>query len=370
MSPSEIKKTGSAEVYMQRCLQLADLGTGYTAPNPLVGAVLVHEGRIIGEGYHARYGGPHAEVNCVQSVGIMDRRLIPASTLYVSLEPCCHFGKTPPCTDLIIREKIPRVVIGCRDPFSKVNGKGIEILLAHGVIVEYPVLEDLSIEKNRRFFIFHLQNRPYIILKWAQSANYKMGGLTDHRIRISNEYSNRLVHKWRTEEAGILIGTNTALKDDPELTARLWPGKNPVRIVLDRELRLPDSLKIFDGNTPSIILNGKKESRSGDLHFKKIAAENAGIPPILSALYSSGILSVIVEGGAGLLQSFIDYGVWDEMRIITNQELEIPHGVSSPDFRNAKLLHSDIFGSDTVHYYRNTSMEESMGVWEYGSMGV
>ena len=352
MSHSEIMETGSAEVYMQRCLQLADLGSGYTAPNPLVGAVLVHDGRIIGEGYHARYGGPHAEVNCVQSVGFSDRPLIPASTLYVSLEPCCHFGKTPPCTDLIIREKIPRVVIGCRDPFSKVNGKGIEILLAHGVMVEYPVLEDLSIKKNRRFFTFHQHNRPYILLKWAQSANHKMGGANERRIRISNEYSNRLVHKWRTGEAGILIGTNTALQDDPELTARLWPGKNPVRIVVDRELRLPGSLKIFDGNAPTIILNGKKETRSGDLHFKKIDTENAGIPSILSALHSSGILSVIVEGGAKLLQSFVDYGVWDEMRIITNQELEISDGVSSPDFRNAKLLYSDIFGSDRVQYFR------------------
>jgi diaminohydroxyphosphoribosylaminopyrimidine deaminase / 5-amino-6-(5-phosphoribosylamino)uracil reductase len=351
-----IRETPSHAVFMQRCLQLADLGAGYTAPNPMVGAILVHDGRIIGEGYHEHYGGPHAEVNCIQSVKSADRSLIPSSTMYVSLEPCCHYGKTPPCTDLIIREKIPNLVIGCRDPFPEVNGKGIEKLIANGVNVEFPVLEDLSKEKNRRFFTFHQQKRPYIILKWVQSSNYKMAGKTSQQIRISNAYSNRLVHKWRSEEAGILVGTTTALLDNPELTMRLWDGKNPVRIVLDRRLRLPDSLKIFDGKVPTIILNGKKENQSGELVFKKINAEKHDIPSILSALHSSHILSILVEGGAKLLQSFIDSGFWDEIRIITNHELEIPEGISSPDFRHAKFLKSESYGSDTVRYYQRSSV--------------
>jgi diaminohydroxyphosphoribosylaminopyrimidine deaminase/5-amino-6-(5-phosphoribosylamino)uracil reductase len=338
--------------YMHRCLQLAGLGAGFTAPNPMVGALLIHEGRIIGEGYHQQYGGPHAEVNCLQSVTTSDRPLIPYSTLYVSLEPCCHHGKTPPCTDLILREKIPNLVIGCRDPFPEVNGKGIEILKANGVKIEYPVLENLSMEKNRRFFTFHLQKRPYIILKWAQSANLMMALKTGRRIRISNMFSNRLVHKWRSEEAGILIGTATALLDDPELTTRFWPGKNPVRIVLDRERRLPDSLKIFDEKIPGIILNGKIEKQSGNLLYKKIEDGLFSIPAVLSALHASHILSILVEGGAKLLQSFIDADIWDEIRIITNQEMEIEDGISSPEFQNARFVHSEILGTDTISYYQ------------------
>jgi len=337
---------------MHRCLQLADLGAGYTAPNPLVGAVLVHNGRTIGEGYHEKFGGPHAEANCLTSVKSEDRSLIPDSTMYVSLEPCVHHGKTPPCTDLIIREKIPRVVIGCRDPFREVNGKGIEKLMTHGVIVEYPVLEELAKQKNRRFFTFHQQKRPYIILKWAQSSNQKMAGIPGERMQISNDYSNRLVHKWRSEEAGILIGTRTALLDNPELTTRLWTGNNPLRIVLDRELRLPDTLKIFNGKFPTIILNGIKEMHSGELIFKKMNPDDQGIPSILSALHSLKILSILVEGGLKLLQSFIDSGYWDEIRMITNREMEIPEGLASPEFRNAKLVKSEIYGSDTISYYR------------------
>jgi diaminohydroxyphosphoribosylaminopyrimidine deaminase/5-amino-6-(5-phosphoribosylamino)uracil reductase len=351
---SELKENPSHVKFMHRCLQLADLGAGYTAPNPLVGAVLVHEGRIIGEGFHERYGEPHAEVNCIGSVKSADRALVSSSTLYVSLEPCCHFGKTPPCTDLIIRQRIPHVVIGCRDLFDEVDGKGIEILKANGIHVEFPVLEDLSVEKNRRFFTFHQKKRPYVILKWAQSANHKIAGEPGRRILISNSWSNRMVHKWRSEESAILIGTNTALVDNPELTTRLWAGKNPVRIVLDPELRLPESLHIFDGKSPTIILNRKKEGQSANLHFKKIDAEKSDIPSILSALYSSRILSVLVEGGAALLHSFILSGLWDEIRIITNHHLEIPDGMASPDYGNAKLIKSETLASDTVSYYRSS----------------
>jgi diaminohydroxyphosphoribosylaminopyrimidine deaminase / 5-amino-6-(5-phosphoribosylamino)uracil reductase len=340
------------DIFMERCLKLAELGAGYTSPNPLVGAVLVHEGRIIGEGYHKQYGGPHAEVNCIGSVRDADRSLIPKSSLYVSLEPCVHHGKTPPCTDLILAEKISRVVVGCRDPFSEVNGKGIEKLLAHGVQVDYPVLNKESTELNRRFITFHQQKRPYIILKWAQSANHKMSGIQGKREMISNGYSNRLVHKWRSEEAGILIGTNTALLDNPELTVRLWDGKNPIRLVVDLSLRLPDSLKLFDGSGQTIVLNNSTDLKAGNLLFKKLLPGKSETSSILSAIHSLNILSVIVEGGPKLLQSFLEDDNWDEIRTITNNELMIPDGNPAPDIQNLKFLKSENYGADTISYYR------------------
>jgi diaminohydroxyphosphoribosylaminopyrimidine deaminase / 5-amino-6-(5-phosphoribosylamino)uracil reductase len=344
------------EIFMRRCLQLAGLGAANTSPNPMVGAVLVDDGRIIGEGYHEKHGEPHAEVNCLKSVKAADRPRIPFSTLYVSLEPCCHHGKTPPCTEMIIREKIPAVVIGCRDPYLEVNGKGIEILRANGVGLEYPVLENQAKETNRRFFTYHQKKRPYIILKWAQSANQKMAGTTGERIRISNDYSNRLVHKWRSEEAAILIGTNTVLLDNPELTTRLWTGKNPVRIALDKELRLPGSLKIFDGLSPTIVLNYLRELHVGNLLFKKIDAAQPFISSISSALHSLHLLSVLVEGGPKLLLSFINSGEWDEIRIITNQTLEL-EGLSSPEFKDASFINSEDYGSDRISYFRNSMID-------------
>ena len=353
---SETKDVISHEFYMQRCLQLADLGTGYTAPNPLVGAVLVHQNRIIGEGYHQQYGEAHAEVNCLNSVQPDDRALIPGSTLFVSLEPCCHFGKTPPCTDLILRERIPRVVVGCRDPFPLVAGKGIEKLLAGGVQVTYPVLENLSQEKNRRFITYHQQQRPYIVLKWAESANHKIARSGGGHFRISNEWTNRLVHKWRTEEAGILIGTNTAAADNPLLSARLWPGKNPIRIVLDYNLRLPQTLKLFDGSLNTVILNGQKDLQKTNVVFKKLLPGKQLPESILIAMHELKVLSVLVEGGRKLLQSFIDNGTWDEMRIITNEELTIPAGLSSPEFHDAKFVLSESLGSDTIRYYTNNKI--------------
>lgn len=358
MAPDSSGKTEISDAsfhgdFMQRCLHLAGLGAGYTAPNPMVGAVLVHEGRIIGEGYHEKFGEAHAEVNCLNSVKTADRSLIPASTLYVSLEPCAHHGKTPPCADLIIWEKIPRVVIGCRDPFPEVDGKGIEKLLSHKVELIFPVQEKDAMASNRRFFTFHQQKRPYIILKWAATANHKIAGASGERLLISNDYSNRLVHKWRSEEAGILIGTQTALIDDPSLTTRLWLGKNPVRIVVDRNLRLPESLKIFDRSVPSIILNEKKDAQSENLIFKKINAHELFIPAILSALYSLNILSVLVEGGAKTLQSFIDSGLWDEARVIINNQMEIPDGPDAPLLQNATLLKTEHYYSDTIRYWKN-----------------
>jgi riboflavin-specific deaminase-like protein len=546
----------SGEQYMHRCLQLAQLGAGSVAPNPMVGAVLVYENRIIGEGYHQKYGEAHAEPNCIASVKEEDWHLIPQSTLFVSLEPCAHFGKTPPCADLIIEKKIPRVVVGCRDPFFEVNGKGIEKLKAAGIEVELGVLEDECRELNKRFFTFHTLHRPYVILKWAQtldgkisphltspnggrthaqpsldedsfqSANelstgefyweadpitYKLlknfvlenrsqptgaedflwqqlraeklegykfrrqhiignfivdfvclakklvievdglihqlpesqvsdeertmwlgmkgytvirftneeilfdvenalnkikqklkelpfaprktyepstkensnfqkgasisevsallspvGGVGGGRLLISNEHTNRLVHKWRAEEMSIAVGTNTALFDDPELTTRLSPGKNPIRIVVDMDLRLPKSLKLFNSKTPTIVFSTKEHN----LPLEKISLKALGevgvgyyqvtedvslVHQIMNALYRMNIQSVLVEGGSYLLQSFIDEGVWDEARVITNEQLLIGAGLPAPVLKNDMLQSSERLFSDVIRTYKNTN---------------
>jgi diaminohydroxyphosphoribosylaminopyrimidine deaminase / 5-amino-6-(5-phosphoribosylamino)uracil reductase len=305
--------------YMQRCLELARRGAGHVAPNPMVGAVLVYSDSIIGEGWHQQYGEAHAEVNCIASVKESDKHLIPRSTLYVSLEPCAHIGKTPPCADLIIRYKIPKVIIGCRDPFTEVNGKGIEKLEVAGVQVETGVLETECKELNKRFFTFHILHRPYIMLKWAQTQDGKIGYGNGRRLLISNEYSNRLVHQWRSEEAAILVGTNTALFDDPALTTRLWPGSSPVRLVVDMELRLPSSLQLFNREVRTIIFNTRKHEEDGNLLYYRITQDLSLVRQVLNALYQLKILSVLVEGGAKLLHSFIDEGIWDEARVIGNR---------------------------------------------------
>ncbi|HMH23501.1 MAG TPA: bifunctional diaminohydroxyphosphoribosylaminopyrimidine deaminase/5-amino-6-(5-phosphoribosylamino)uracil reductase RibD [Puia sp.] len=390
-----------AETYMHRCLELARLGAGHVAPNPMVGAVLVHKDRIIGEGWHRQYGQAHAEVNCIHSVKEEDLPLIQQSTLYVSLEPCAHFGKTPPCADLIIVKKIPRVVIGCRDPFEEVNGKGIEKLRAAGVEVELGVLEKECIHLNRRFFTFNTLHRPYILLKWAQSSDGKLAPEDRSRVFISNEYTNRLVHRWRTEEASILVGTNTALYDDPALTARLWKGPDPIRLVLDKDLRLPQSLRLFDRKVRTIIFNtveqgeadghwsggrageggssgsaggssdgadgssgetGKTggtddDSRHATLSWYKLTAGSSLIPQLVQALYQLRIQSVLVEGGATLLQAFISEGYWDEARVITNEDLYIGEGLSAPVMNGPQLISREQFFSDTLCCYTNPAAD-------------
>ena len=334
---------------MYRCLELAKLATGNITPNPMVGAVLVYDEKIIGEGWHKKFGEAHAEVNCINSVKAEDKYLIEKSTLYVSLEPCSHFGKTPPCTDMIIKNRIPKVVIGCKDVFKEVDGKGIKKLQDAGVEVLVSILEKECIELNKRFFTFHQKKRPYIILKWAESADGKIG--TDNeRILISNKYSNRLVHKWRSEEAAILIGTNTALNDDPSLTTRLWQGNNPVRLVIDMDLRLPSHLKIFNKEVKTIIFNKHKSHEEENLVFYKIKEEDS-LPQILQVLYQMQIQSVLVEGGARLLQSFIDIGLWDEARTICNEQLTISNGINSPELRNAILQNQEKYFTDTITYF-------------------
>ncbi|MFT3747963.1 MAG: bifunctional diaminohydroxyphosphoribosylaminopyrimidine deaminase/5-amino-6-(5-phosphoribosylamino)uracil reductase RibD [Agriterribacter sp.] len=347
---------------MNRCLQLAALAAGNTAPNPMVGAVLVHEGRIIGEGYHKVYGQPHAEVNCIASVNKKDEDRIIKSIMYVSLEPCAHFGKTPPCADLIIRHSIPTVVIGCRDPFTEVDGKGIEKLKAAGIEVIANVLEEECKALNRRFFTFHTKHRPYIILKWAQSNDGIIGNAGDNRLHISNAYTNRLVHKWRSEEAAILVGTNTALLDDPSLTVRLWPGKDPVRLVLDLELRLPHHLHLFDNAVTTIVFNRIQNTiesfndiKNGEnkTWYYQITSDVSIVHQIINALYHLRIQSVLIEGGAKLLQSFIDEGMWDEARVITNENLEAGEGIRAPALSSFHSIQNEHLFSDRVVYYSN-----------------
>jgi diaminohydroxyphosphoribosylaminopyrimidine deaminase/5-amino-6-(5-phosphoribosylamino)uracil reductase len=343
--------------YMRRCLQLAKLGAGHAAPNPMVGAVLVYGDKIIGEGYHQQYGEMHAEVNCIASVRQEHKNLIERSTLYVSLEPCTHYGKTPPCSDLIVEKKIPKVVVGCSDPFKEVNGRGIEKLRRSGIEVTAGILEEECQVLNKRFFIFHTEQRPYIILKWAQTADSKIAYNNGNRMLISNELSNRLVHKWRSEEAAILIGTKTAEKDDPQLTNRLWTGKNPIRLVIDTDLRLNPNLNTFNDQAPTILFNLKKNSieptkgMTNMVYYYKVVANESLVHQILDACYKLNIQSILVEGGAQLLQSFIDENIWDDARIITNQNLFIGDGLFAPSLKNAKLLHSMNLFSDRVDFF-------------------
>ena len=345
------KAFSTDEQFMQRCIQLASLAKGKVAPNPVVGAVLVHQGRIIGEGFHQRFGEAHAEVNCINSVMKEDVPLIKDSALYVSLEPCAHFGKTPPCSSLIIEKEIKKVVIGCRDSFKEVSGKGIAQLKEAGIEVITGVLEKECIELNRYFFCFHEMKRPYIILKWAQSANSKIGADDEKRILISNEYSNRLVHQWRSEIAAILVGTQTAIKDNPSLTTRLWKGKNPVRIIIDKNLQLPASSNVFSGEADTIVFNKIKNEQLGHCIFITIQ-EDDFLNQILVELYQRNIQSLLVEGGSKTLQAFIDAGLWDEARVITNTHLNIEKGTAAPQLTQAVLQHQEIIFNDLINWYK------------------
>jgi diaminohydroxyphosphoribosylaminopyrimidine deaminase/5-amino-6-(5-phosphoribosylamino)uracil reductase len=351
----------SDEIFMQRCLTLALLGKGNVAPNPMVGAVLVHNDRIIGEGYHRQYGGPHAEVNCLASVDEQDLPLIPFSRMYVSLEPCAHFGKTPPCADLIIRNKIPEVIIGCRDPFTEVNGKGIEKLKAAGISVTTGILEEACRELNKRFFTFHTLHRPYIVLKWAQSADGKIASAHTTRTRISNPYTDRLVHAWRAEEMAIAVGTNTVLMDDPSLTTRLHPGHHPVRLLPDLELKLPQSLHVFDQEQTTIVFNLKRHdvelekpvSEQGRLLHYQVTEDTSLVAQMVHACYRLQLSSVLVEGGARFLQSFIDEGEWDEARVITNEQMQIGEGLAAPQLHGATLVTEQKLFTDSVKFFVN-----------------
>lgn len=342
--------------YIKRCLELAGKGSGRVAPNPMVGAVLVHDGRIIGEGWHRQYGGPHAEVNCIESVPEKDRHLVASSVMYVSLEPCSHYGKTPPCADLIIRHQIKKVVIGCVDTFAKVNGGGIDKLRRAGVEVVLGDWQEECSAFNKRFFTFHEKKRPYIILKWAQTTDHKIAPAAQNgageRLLISNELAGRMVHRWRSEEAAIIIGKNTALLDDPALTTRLWHGQNPARMVIDKKLELSPHLAIFNNEARTFIFNHLKDGVHGHLHYIKISFEQSILQQILEHCFKHNIQSLIVEGGARLLQSFIDEGLWDETRIITAGALVMPSGLDAPRLHDAVAVQTFKLLSDEVVFYR------------------
>ncbi|MDX9882758.1 MAG: bifunctional diaminohydroxyphosphoribosylaminopyrimidine deaminase/5-amino-6-(5-phosphoribosylamino)uracil reductase RibD [Prolixibacteraceae bacterium] len=317
--------------YMQRSLELAALGLGDVAPNPMVGCVVVHDGKIIGEGYHQKYGDAHAEVNAIRSV--KNKELLPESTLYVTLEPCAHFGKTPPCSDLIIESRIPRVVVGTIDPFAEVAGKGIDKMRKAGIDVEVGMLETECRELNRRFFTFHEKKRPYIFLKWAQTTDgfidRERNGNNEKPSWITNELARRLVHKQRSEEAAILIGTNTAAKDNPSLTVREWKGNQPCRMTLDRTGRLSPDLHLFDGAVPTIVFTATEKTGRAQVEFVTIDFSANPLPLIMDHLYRNNIQSVIIEGGTRLLTSVISSGLWDEAHVYQGNQF-FGHGIKAP----------------------------------------
>ena len=341
----------SHEIYMRRCLELAGLGLGNVSPNPMVGAVIVHEGKIIGEGYHQEYGEAHAEVNAINQVinnFINYDLLLRQSIIYVSLEPCAHYGKTPPCADLIIKHQIPKVVVGCRDPFDQVNGKGIEKLQAAGIEVLVGILEEECKWLNRRFFTSIQKHRPYIILKWAQTENGFFAPADNSQFWITGPGSRKLVHQWRGEEDAVLVGTNTAAIDNPQLNVRYGNGPSPKRIVIDRMLKLDKSLNLFDQSVETLIFNEVRTVIEGK--NKYIALEDFGryVPEyILYQLYLQDIKSVIIEGGAHTINSFISAGLWDEARIFTGKAT-LAEGIKAPDIKGVEYSDTILSGTDQL----------------------
>ncbi len=321
-------------LYMQRAIELAQRGKGHTSPNPMVGAVLVSDGRIIGEGWHNVYGQAHAEVDCLNNVAEADKHLIPGSTMYVTLEPCAHTGKTPPCANRLVAEKVGKVVIANKDPFELVSGRGIDILKNAGIKVATGLCEAEGLWVNRRFFCFHQQQRPYIILKWAQTTDGFIAPSDKSRFQITNSHSNQLVHKWRTEEAAIMVGATTAINDNPQLTARLWAGKQPVRIAISKNAAIPATHYLFDDSAETWIINEQREETTGNVRFIKLPFGGQLLSDILVLLHQQKITSLIVEGGAKLLNSFINAGLWDEARIFTGDKL-LGTGLIAPQLTNS-----------------------------------
>jgi diaminohydroxyphosphoribosylaminopyrimidine deaminase/5-amino-6-(5-phosphoribosylamino)uracil reductase len=329
------------EIHIKRCIEIAKNGLGSTRPNPMVGCVIVYKSEIIGEGFTSAYGGNHAEVNAINSV--KDKSLLNQATIYVTLEPCSHYGKTPPCSDLIIKHQIPNVVIGSLDDNPQVAGKGIEKLKNAGCKVLVGVLEKECKEHHKRFFTFHNKNRPYIILKWAETANGFIAPKTkDQRkpVWITNEYSRQLVHKWRSEEQAILVGANTVLQDNPSLTVRDWTGENPIRIVIDKENKLSKDFKVFNTEAKTIIISIE------NINFNKNIAQQ-----ICGILFKNNINSVIIEGGAKTLQTFIAENLWDEARIFIGN-IQFQNGVKAPRF-SGTLISEDTLLNDVLKIYTN-----------------
>lgn len=350
------------EKYIKRCIEIAKNGLGTTAPNPMVGCVIVHKEQIIGEGFTSPYGGNHAEVNALNAV--QNKSMLKESTLYVTLEPCSHFGKTPPCADAIVKHKIPTVVIGTMDTNSKVSGKGIEKLKAAGCEVVVGVLEEACKTHHKRFFTFHNKRRPYIILKWAETLDGFIApkSKTEQKpVWITNEISRQLVHKWRAEEQAILVGTNTVLEDNPTLTSRDWVGKNPIRVVLDKDLKLSKTHNVFNDSAETIVLSDLQNSKGlefmestshrWNLEFIDWDLKNNIAAQICTILYKNDIQSIIIEGGRQTLQTFIDENIWDEARVFTGA-IYFNEGVKAPTF-SGKLVLEEKIVKDVLKVYIN-----------------
>ncbi|TCS87852.1 diaminohydroxyphosphoribosylaminopyrimidine deaminase [Anseongella ginsenosidimutans] len=350
-------------MYMNRCLQLAANGLGQVSPNPIVGALILHNNQIIGEGWHRKYGEAHAEVNAIGQV--LEKypdaeKILKEAVMYVNLEPCAHQGKTPPCADLIIRHGIPEVVIGCPDPHEKVAGKGIEKLLAAGVRVRTGILEAACLELNRRFVTFQTERRPYVILKWAQTRNGYFAPLDGARYWITSPFSRQLVHRWRSEEDAVMVGYRTALADDPQLTVREWSGRNPLRIAIDRDLSLPSSLKLFDQTEKTLVFNAVKTDAVGAVHYLEVENFNFYFPQFsLYQLYLMDVQSLIIEGGAKTLDAFIKSNLWDEARIFTGAA-DLPEGIPAPHIYGS-LVEEKQVGPDKLVIYRNKRKRPDAG---------
>lgn len=337
------------EFYIRRCIELAQKAIGKTYPNPLVGSVIVHNGKIIGEGYHHKAGENHAEINAINSV--KDKSLIPESTIYVSLEPCAHFGKTPPCALKIVELGFKKVVIGAMDSHDKVNGKGKKIIQDAGIEVVSGVLEKECIDLNKRFFTYHEKKRPFIILKWAESGD-RFVDKDFKPTQISNSLTKQFVHQLRSDEHSILIGTMTALRDNPSLTTREIFGKNPIRILIDIDLKVPTDFNIYSNEADTLVFNSIKEGEEGNIRFIKTSRENF-IENMLKKLYEFQIQSIIVEGGSFVLQQFIDANLWDEAIIIKNTNLILENGTKAPNFVNNPVGIKD-FRDNIIEFYKNS----------------
>lgn len=348
------------ERYMQRALELATLGRGHVSPNPMVGCVLVHEGtqRIIGEGWHQRYGDAHAERNAILSVRPEDEALLPESTAYVTLEPCSHVGKQPPCADLLIAKGVGRVICCNDDPNPLVGGQGFQKLREAGITVERGLLSEAGRLLNARFFTFMEKQRPYIILKWAETSDGFIAGENGQPVQISGPLSQRLVHRWRADEDAIMVGTNTARTDNPRLNVRLFPGagKNPIRVVIDKYLRLDTSLNLFDNTQPTLRYNLLKQEIIGQTTYVQLDADQPLLPQLLADLYQRRVQSVLVEGGTRLLQSFMDAGLWDEMRVFRSRTMlgstPIQTGVKAPGVQG-RFIDRQLVGDDELSIYRH-----------------
>ncbi len=344
------------EIYINRCLALAAMGMGNVSPNPMVGCVIVYQGRIIGEGYHRKVGGPHAEVNAIAAVH--DKQLLKKATLYVNLEPCSHYGRTPPCANIIIKHAIPRVVIGAVDPHPSVSGRGISMLKEAGVKVDVGILEASCKALNKRFYTFYEKKRPYIMLKWAQTTDGFVAPQVNKQENcrpfwITNETDRLLVHKWRSEEMAIMVGTNTACKDNPYLDCRNWTGTPPLRVVLDRNLHLEETLNLFDQNIPTLVINEKKNEEKENLEYKKVKFDKNALNVVLDVLFNKKIISVMVEGGTYLINAFLHEKMWDEARVfISDKKLIDGHKAPAIDHQTA---YTERLDASVLNVYRNNA---------------